>query len=176
MSDIDGDAELFDALEEWDGVEGQSDFAGCAAAVPIGSVVCQSDGSEAMFVEFADGVGYEDGVSAFHGLNEAEGGLGAAILPVGEVLLEAVFGADGAEVSGFFHSAVPCEVCMGHSVAGLGGGPAEGVVDFLFLACEECGEAECEFCGFHFRKAESGSGASRIGHAEGFFLGAQIVD
>ena len=97
-------------------------------------------------------------------------------MPVGEVLLEAFFGADGAEAAGFFHGAVPCEVCMGHGVAGLGGGPAEGVVDFLFLAGEECGEAECEFGGFHFGKAEGGTCAARIGHSESFFLSAKVVD
>ena len=75
VCDIDCDTELFDAFEEWYGVKCESDFAGCPAAVPIGSVVCESDGAEAVFVEFADGIGYEDGVSSFHGLDEAEGGL-----------------------------------------------------------------------------------------------------
>lgn len=176
MRDVDGDAELFDAFEERDGVERESDFAGGPAAVAVCAVVCESDGSESVLVKFADGVGDEDGVSAFHGLDEAERCLGAACLPVCEVLAEAGFCADGSQVAGFLHSAVPCEVSVCHGVAGLGGGPAEGVVDFLFLACEECGEAECEFGGFHFGEAECGTAAAWVGHAECFFLSAEIIN
>jgi len=176
VSDIDGDAELFDAFEERDGIEGKSDFAGGTSAVAIGAVVRQSDGAESMFVEFADGVWKEEGVSAFHGLDEAERRFGAAFLPVCEVLAEAGFCADGAQVAGFLHGSVPCEVSMCHGVAGLRGGPAEGVVDFLFLSSEKCGEAQSEFGGFHFGEAESGSGATRVGHAECFFLSAEIIN
>lgn len=119
VSDIDCDAELFDAFEEGDGIECQSDFAGGAAAVPVWSVVCESDRAKSMFVKFADGVGNEDRIGPFHGLDETEWGLSAACIPVIEVLAEAIFGAEGFQVSGFFHSAVPCEVCVCHGVAGL---------------------------------------------------------
>lgn len=176
MSDIDGDAELFDAFEERDGIEGETDFAGGTSAVAIGAVVRESDGAESVFVEFADGVWNEYGVSAFHGLDEAERGFGAAFLPVCEVLAEAGFRADGSQVTGFLHGSVPCEVSVCHGVAGLRGGPAEGVVDFLFLSCEECGEAQSEFGGFHFGEAQGGSAAAWVGHAECFFLSAEIIN
>lgn len=50
------------------------------------------------------------------------------------------------------------------------------MVDFLFLSGEECGEADCEFSGFHFGEAECGAAASRVGHSECSFLGAQVID
>ena len=50
------------------------------------------------------------------------------------------------------------------------------MVDFLFLSGEECGEADSEFSGFHFGEAECGAAASWVGHSEGSFLGAQVID
>lgn len=88
VRDVYGDTEFFDFSQEGDGINGESDFAGCTAAVAIGTVVSQPDGSEAMLVEFFDGIGNKNGIGAFHGLDEAEWrGMGVSF-PGFEVMLE----------------------------------------------------------------------------------------